>query len=120
MAKELKRPLVFDDKTVQSLANVMHVLRLPERIRILEIIATEKKGQQTSTRIIADQLGISPSNVSHHLKELALVGLITRKRVHDTTMVGSEGAPLRSIIRALLLLCRTGGWIKEDNENAAK
>lgn len=111
-------PDILDDKARIKLTAILGALRLPERIRIMEMVAASR--QAVSTRQLGEALGISASNVSHHLKELANLGLVTRKRVHGTVMVESDGEALWMTAVVLIRICRAGGWIPDRKSGDAE
>ena len=68
----MRKPEVFDNE-LQELANFAKVISLPARLAILKYLA------ETKTCIsgdISDQLPLSRTTVSQHLKELRDMGLI--------------------------------------------
>lgn len=107
---------ILDDKSRDRLVAVLDALRVPDRIRIMEMIAASR--QSVSTRQLVDALGISASSLSHHLKALTQVGLIARgKRIHGTVMVTTDGATFRVTVSMLARICRTAGWVTDPKSD---
>lgn|SRR5688572_20030014 len=58
--------------------------------------------------IIADKAGVSPSNVSFHLKELERAGLITQQRESRSIVYNASFDALGGLIRFLMEDCCGG------------
>lgn len=82
------------------LGGVLKALADPLRLRALSLIATSASGE-VSVCDIAELTDVSQPTVSHHLKVLKDVGLVTADR-RGTWVYYSIAAPYRAAIRALL------------------
>jgi DNA-binding transcriptional ArsR family regulator len=58
--------------------------------------------------VIADEMGVSPSNVSFHLKELEHAGLVTARREARSIIYCADYASLRDLIDFLMKDCCAG------------
>ncbi len=61
------------DLVVQALAALAHPVRL-DAFRALVVAGSEGLAQ----KVLAEQVGVGPTNLSFHLKELASAGLVTQ------------------------------------------
>ncbi len=57
---------------------------------------------------IADEMGVSPSNVSFHLKELEHAGLVTARREARSIIYAADYDGLRGLIGFLMRDCCSG------------
>jgi DNA-binding transcriptional ArsR family regulator len=57
---------------------------------------------------LAEQVGVSPSNVSFHLKELERAGLVTARRDARSIVYSAEYDALSGLIRFLMEDCCSG------------
>jgi ArsR family transcriptional regulator len=88
MSKYLKTPL--DDEKIEKFATIFKALSNPHRLRIfLSLFYCAPVGQRFNADFdcveafqgcISKELGLAPSTVSHHIKELKTAGLIKFKR----------------------------------------
>jgi L-amino acid N-acyltransferase YncA/DNA-binding transcriptional ArsR family regulator len=62
----------------------------PTRVRLLHAVATA--GRATTVGELTEQLGISQSTCSHHVRKLADVGFVTLRREGTTTLVSVNPA----------------------------
>jgi ArsR family transcriptional regulator len=77
------------------------------RLRVLRLlVAAGPKGLAAGT--IAEQAGVSPSNVSFHLKELERAGLTTARRDSRSIIHRVEIEALGGLIRYLVEDCCSG------------
>ncbi|QRM45131.1 helix-turn-helix transcriptional regulator [Rhizobium sp. BG4] len=58
--------------------------------------------------IIADQMGVSPSNISFHLKELERSGLVVQRRVSRSLIYAANFDALADLIKFLMEDCCSG------------
>jgi ArsR family transcriptional regulator len=61
------------------MADTLKAISDPTRLQILAMIAEAEK-QEACVCNMTEPLGVSQPTVSHHLKKLAEVGLVTRER----------------------------------------
>jgi ArsR family transcriptional regulator, arsenate/arsenite/antimonite-responsive transcriptional repressor len=64
--------------------------------------------QGVSAGAIADNIGVSPSNVSFHLKELERAGIITARREARSIIYAADYKTLRNLIQFLMEDCCGG------------
>ena len=65
---------------VQSLADVLQALSDPVRLRLMRLLPCGEAPWEICVCDLADQLGVSQPNASHHLKVLRSAGLIRCQR----------------------------------------
>jgi DNA-binding transcriptional ArsR family regulator len=77
------------------------------RLRILRVLVVAgPEGLAAGT--VAEQVGVSASNVSFHLRELELAGLVRARRNGRSMIYGADHATLGALIRFLLEDCCAG------------
>jgi DNA-binding transcriptional ArsR family regulator len=77
------------------------------RLRIVRMLV--KAGPDgMAAGAIADALGVSPSNVSFHLKELEHSGMISSRRDARSIIYGADYETLRGIVEFLMKDCCDG------------
>jgi ArsR family transcriptional regulator len=82
-------------------------LSQPSRLRIVRrLVRAGPAGVPAGA--IADGLGVSPSNVSFHLKELERAGLITARREARSIIYAADYRVLNGLIRFLMEDCCAG------------
>jgi ArsR family transcriptional regulator, arsenate/arsenite/antimonite-responsive transcriptional repressor len=83
---------VIDAEDAEQLARKFKALADPTRVRLLSLIAAHDGGEACICDLI-DPVGLSQPTVSHHMRQLADAGLVTREQrgkwayyriVHDT------------------------------------
>lgn len=84
-------------ETVETLATVFKALSNPNRLKIYlgmlpcmapgEVCVTSNEEVEAFQLSIAEKLGLAPSTVSHHLKELRNAGLVKMKRNGKTVEI---------------------------------
>lgn len=93
-------------KEMQAL-NAMAALSQETRLRIVRrLVRAGSKGVQAGA--LADGFGVSPSNMSFHLKELDRAGLITARREARSIHYSADYATLNGLIRFLMEDCCGG------------
>jgi ArsR family transcriptional regulator len=70
---------VIDAEHAEQLAGKFKALADPTRVRLLSLIAAHPSGEACICDLI-DPVGLSQPTVSHHMKQLADAGLVTRKQ----------------------------------------
>ncbi|MGE0523009.1 MAG: ArsR/SmtB family transcription factor [Variibacter sp.] len=77
------------------------------RLRIVRcLVQAGEEGMAAG--LIADEMGVSASNVSFHLKELERAGLITARREARSIIYGADYDSLRDLIDFLMKDCCAG------------
>ncbi|MDM7853906.1 ArsR/SmtB family transcription factor [Cellulomonas alba] len=71
-------PAISEDDA-QSLARTLKALADPTRLRLLSLIAAHEGGEACVCDL-TEPVGLSQPTVSHHLKQLAEAGLVTREK----------------------------------------
>lgn len=61
---------------VDEMSDVFKALSDPMRLRVLKLLPKHDENKELCVCALADELGISQPNVSHHLKILKSVGLV--------------------------------------------
>jgi DNA-binding transcriptional ArsR family regulator len=80
---------------VTALAETFHMLGEPNRLRI--VLACLKA--PVSVGVLADELGISPSLVSHHLRLLRAARLLAGRREGKRVFYAPADDHVRSVVR---------------------
>jgi ArsR family transcriptional regulator, arsenate/arsenite/antimonite-responsive transcriptional repressor len=70
---------VLDVEAAESLARIFRALGDPTRVRLLSLIAAHAD-REACVCDLTDPVGLAQPTVSHHLKQLAEAGLITREQ----------------------------------------
>lgn len=70
---------VLDAPAAEALARVFKALGDPTRVRLLSLIAAHAEGEACVCDL-TDPVALSQPTVSHHLKQLAEAGLISREQ----------------------------------------
>jgi ArsR family transcriptional regulator len=68
---------VLDEDTAEQLARAFRALGDPHRVRLLSMIAAADGGEACICDLTGP-VGLSQPTVSHHMKQLAQAGLVTR------------------------------------------
>ena len=77
------------------------------RLRILRVLVVAgEAGLAAGT--VAEQVGVSASNASFHLKEIELAGLVQARRDGRSIIYSADHAALAALIRFLLEDCCSG------------
>lgn len=77
------------------------------RLRIVRLL-TAAAPDGLAAGVIADQVEVSPSNVSFHLKELERAGLIASRRDARSIIYSADTGVLSDLIRFLMEDCCAG------------
>jgi ArsR family transcriptional regulator len=70
---------VLDVESAERLARVFKALGDPTRVRLLSLVAAHAGGEACICDL-TDPVGLSQPTVSHHMKQLAEAGLVTREQ----------------------------------------
>jgi ArsR family transcriptional regulator, arsenate/arsenite/antimonite-responsive transcriptional repressor len=77
------------------------------RLSVLRLLI--KAGNDgVSAGMIAEEIGVSASNISFHLKELERAGLITQRRESRSIIYAADYSGLRGLIEFLTMDCCAG------------
>lgn len=71
--------VALDQEAAETLARVFKALGDPTRVRLLSLIAATD-GAEACVCDLIEPVGLSQPTVSHHLKQLADAGLVTREQ----------------------------------------
>lgn len=77
------------------------------RLSILRLLI-KAGGDGVPAGTIAEELGVSASNISFHLKELERAGLITQRRESRSIIYAADFPGLRGLIEFLMMDCCAG------------
>ena len=92
-----RRPRAERDR-VTALAEIFHMLGEPNRLRIV-LACLEAP---VSVGVLADDLDLSPSLVSHHLRLLRAARLLARRREGKRVFYAPADEHVRSVVRDML------------------
>ncbi len=70
---------VLDQADAEAMARIFKALADPTRVRLLSLIAAHGDGEACICDL-TDPVGLSQPTVSHHMKQLAEAGLVTREQ----------------------------------------
>lgn len=82
---------------LEDLALVLKALSDPLRLRLLELLAKRNRSKELCVGDLAEELGISQPNVSHHLKILKSAGLIKSDKCDGCSFYAINHAKLNEI-----------------------
>ncbi|MCP4022900.1 MAG: helix-turn-helix transcriptional regulator [Desulfobacteraceae bacterium] len=100
---------INDDKKIKTFSRIFKALSNPNRLKIMLELTSCHKGQESfSASMDADQvencqqefareLGLAPSTISHHFKELRRAGLLKIKREGKSFIVWVDKEVVESI-----------------------
>jgi ArsR family transcriptional regulator len=94
----------IDEHTASELAAMFRMLGDPMRIRILSLLLQG----EANVSSIAEDLSASPSSISHHLRNLRQMGLVTVRREGRYMYYSLNGDPLAEIMKHALM------WMREE------
>ncbi|ACP23627.1 probable transcriptional regulator protein, ArsR family (plasmid) [Sinorhizobium fredii NGR234] len=77
------------------------------RLKIIRMLVVAG-ADGVSAGVMAENLGVSPSNISFHLKELERAGLITQQRESRSIIYSGNYEALGSLVRFLMEDCCAG------------
>jgi ArsR family transcriptional regulator len=77
------------------------------RLRLLKLLVVAGP-DGIAAGSLAEQVGVSPSNVSFHLKEMERAGLVTQRRDARSIVYSAEFDTLSGLIRFLMEDCCSG------------
>ena len=77
------------------------------RLSVLRLLI-KAGGDGVPAGTIAEELGVSASNISFHLKELERAGLITQRRESRSIIYAADFPGLRGLIEFLMMDCCAG------------
>lgn len=101
---------VLDAAAAERLARVFKALADPTRVRLLYMIAAGENGEACVCDLTAP-VGLSQPTVSHHMKQLADAGLVTREQ-------RGRWAYYRVVGAALVALGQSLGAVTASGKNA--
>jgi ArsR family transcriptional regulator, virulence genes transcriptional regulator len=89
---------------IEQAAELLDMMAHPQRLRIL---CTLHGGEWSVVRL-AEQIGMSQPNLSHHLKKLRDSGLVQTRRDAQTIYYGLQGDGVKAVLGVLHgLYCAT-------------
>ena len=91
---------VLDPADADVLARIFKALGDPTRVRLLSLIAAHEGGEACICDLTAP-VGLSQPTVSHHMKQLADAGLVTREQRGKWAYYRVVDDTLRSIATAI-------------------
>ena len=91
---------VLDADAAENLARVFKALGDPTRVRLLSLIAAHEGGEACICDLV-DPVGLSQPTVSHHMKQLADAGLVTREQRGKWAYYRIVDDTLRSLATAI-------------------
>lgn len=97
---------------------VFGALSQETRLRILRVLVVAGD-EGMAAGALADRVGVSPSNVSFHLKEMELAGLVRAARQGRSIIYAADHATLSGLIAFLLEDC-CAGRLKLDEGRLGK
>ena len=91
---------VLDPADANAMARIFKALSDPTRVRLLSLIAAHDGGEACVCDLTAP-VGLSQPTVSHHMKQLAEAGLVTREQRGKWAYYRVVDAALRSVATAI-------------------
>lgn len=91
----------------RQVLSVFNALSQETRLRILRLLVVAGP-EGMAAGAIADRIGVSASNVSFHLKELELAGLVVARREGRSIFYMANHDTLSDLVRFLLEDCCSG------------
>ena len=92
---------VIDSDQAERLARIFKALSDPTRVRLLSLIAATEGGEACICDLTAP-VGLSQPTVSHHMKQLADAGLVSREQRGKWAYYRVVEDALRTVATALL------------------
>jgi ArsR family transcriptional regulator len=90
----------LDADAAESIARVFRALGDPTRVRLLSLIAAQPDGEACICNL-TEPVGLAQPTVSHHMKQLADAGLVTREQRGKWAYYRVARATLDAAARAL-------------------
>src|ERR1022692_2620788 len=90
----------LDAAAAQRLARIFKALGAPTRVRLLSLIAAADGGEACICDLTAP-VGLSQPTVSHHMKQLADAGLVTREQRGKWAYYRVDPGMLSAVARAI-------------------
>jgi ArsR family transcriptional regulator len=90
----------LDEAEAVAVAARLKALGDPVRLRLVSLLLAAD-GQESCTCDLAPGVGLSEPTVSHHLKQLLQVGLVTKERRGTNVYYRAEPEALRAVGRVL-------------------
>lgn len=91
---------VLDHEQAERLARIFKALADPTRVRLVSLIAAHQDSEACVCDLTAP-VGLSQGTVSHHLKQLADAGLISREQRGRWSYFRVEQAALEALSKSL-------------------
>ena len=91
---------VLQPADAEAMARIFKALGDPTRVRLLSLIAAHDGGEACICEL-TDPVGLSQPTVSHHMKQLADAGLVTREQRGKWAYYRVVNDALRSIATAI-------------------
>ena len=85
----------LSDREAVATAALFRVLADPARVRIVNLLATT--GEPACICHLVDELGLAQATVSHHVRKLVDVGLVTREERGKWTYLSIDAASCRRL-----------------------
>ncbi|SHE34582.1 ArsR family transcriptional regulator [Caldanaerobius fijiensis DSM 17918] len=86
---------------ILSMVEIFKALSDPIRLRILDLLLKQQKGDEYCVCDLADEIGISQPNVSHHLKILKSAGLVRCEKSEGCSYYVVNAEKLRELCQNL-------------------
>ena len=102
------------DDIVQALAALAHPVRL-DAFRALVVAGQDGLAQ----KVLAEQVGVGPTNLSFHLKELAAAGLVSQAQTGRFVIYRAAFDRMNSVLAYLTENCCAGAACAADPSPAA-
>lgn len=99
---------------VQALAALAHPVRL-EAFRALVVAGPEGLAQ----KVLAEQVGVGPTNLSFHLKELATAGLVSQEQAGRFVIYRAAFDRMNGVLAYLTENCCAGAACAVEPSKAA-
>lgn len=91
----------MDNDSFERLADSFKALSDPKRLRLLHLLSQKKFVEKLSVSELAEELGISQPNVSHHIKILKAVGLVRCAKKDGCSYYATDTERLRTLTSSL-------------------
>lgn len=105
MVTSLPTPTMRRDLAAEELARRLKAIADPTRLRLLELVASHP-GDTACICELTEPLGVTQPTVSHHMKLLVDVGLVTREQRGRWAYYTVQPASLRDLAREVARLAR--------------